>query len=77
MISVFVDLDENVDEETKNSYLNISDVTVLNLSQRLRNINKFAETKVATKGIQDKKRLVLIGRYDKYSKYNSKNIQQI
>lgn len=71
---VFVDLDENVDEETKNSILNISDVMVVNLSQRLKSINKFAEVKVVTKGMQDKKRLVLVGRYDKYSKYNFKNI---
>ena len=62
---VFVDLDENVNEETKNSILDMSDVTVLNLSQRLRSINKFAETKANTKGMQDKKRLILVGRYDK------------
>ena len=47
---------------------------VVNLSQRLKSINKFAEVKVVTKGMQDKKRLVLVGRYDKYSKYNFKNI---
>lgn len=71
---VFVDLDENVDEETKNSILSMSDVTVVNLSQRLKSINKFAEVKALKKGVQDRKRLVLVGRYDKYSKYNSKNI---
>lgn len=71
---VFVDLDENVDEETKTSILDMSDVTVVNLSQRLRSINKFAETKVNTNRLKDRKKLILIGRYDKYSKYNSKNI---
>lgn len=71
---VFVDLDENVDEETKKTILEISDVTVVNLSQRLRSVNCFAETKENTKSIQDRKRLILVGRYDKYSKYNSKNI---
>ena len=70
---VFVDLDENVDEETKTSILDMSDVTVVNLSQRL-SINKFAETKVNTNRLKDRKKLILIGRYDKYSKYNSKNI---
>ena len=71
---VFVDLDENVDEETKTSILDMSDVTVVNLSQRLRSINKFAETKVNTNRLKDRKKLILIGRYDKYSKNNSKNI---
>lgn len=71
---VFVDLDENVDEETKKTILEISDVTVVNLSQRLRSVNNFAENRENTKSIQDRKRLILVGRYDKYSKYNSKNI---
>ena len=71
---VFVDLDENVDEETKKTILEISDVTVVNLSQRLRSVNNFAENRENTKSIQDRKRLILVGRYDKYSKYNYKNI---
>lgn len=71
---VFVDLDENVDKETKKLILDISDVTVVNLSQRLRSINKFAEKKMNIKSLQDRKRLILVGRYDRYSKYNSKNI---
>lgn len=71
---VFIDLDENVDEDTKKLILNISDITVVNLSQRLRSVNKFAEDKINAKNRQDKRRLVLIGRYDRYSKYNSKNI---
>lgn len=71
---VFVDLDENIDEETKKTILEISDVTVVNLSQRLKSINKFAETKGRENKEQNRRKLVLIGRYDKNSKYNSKNI---
>lgn len=71
---VFVDLDENIDEETKKTILEISDITVVNLSQRLKSINKFAETKGMENKEQNRRRLVLIGRYDKNSKYNSKNI---
>ncbi len=71
---VFVDLDENVDEETKKLILDMSDITVVNLSQNLKSINKFAVTKVEMTGMQNRKKLILVGRYDKYSKYNSKNI---
>lgn len=71
---VFVDLDKNVDEETRKSILYASDVTVVNLSQRLKSINKFAEIKERENGGKDRRRLVLIGKYDKNSKYNSKNI---
>lgn len=71
---VFVDLDKNVDEETRKSILYASDVTVVNLSQRLKSINKFAETKERENGGKDRRRLVLIGKYDKNSKYNYKNI---
>lgn len=71
---VFVDLDENVDEETKKLILDMSDITVVNLSQNLKSINKFAVTKVEMTGMQNRRKLILVGRYDKYSKYNSKNI---
>ena len=71
---MFVDLDENVDEETKKLILDMSDITVVNLSQNLKSINKFAVTKVEMTGMQNRKKLILVGRYDKYSKYNSKNI---
>lgn len=71
---VLIDLDENIDEETKNNILNMSDVVVVNLNQRLKSINKYAEDKMKNEIIQARRRLILIGRYDRYSKYNSKNI---
>lgn len=71
---VLIDLDENIDGETKNNILNMSDVVVVNLNQRLKSINKYAEDKMKNEIIQARRRLILIGRYDRYSKYNSKNI---
>ena len=73
---VFVDLDENVDEETRNTIIHDSDIVVINMSQRLRSINRFNELKQKNQLLTSKKALILIGRYDKFSKYNSKNISR-
>ena len=73
---VFVDLDENVDEETKKTIIHDSDIVVINMSQRLRSINKFMELKQQNQLLASQKVLILIGRYDKFSKYNSKNISR-
>lgn len=73
---VFVDLDENVDEESRNTIIHDSDIVVINMSQRLRSINKFNELKQKNQLLTSKKALILIGRYDKFSKYNSKNISR-
>ncbi len=73
---VFVDLDENVDEETRKTIIHDSDVIVINMSQRLKSIDKFRELKEKNQFLASKKALILIGRYDKFSKYNSKNISR-
>ena len=73
---VFVDLDENVDEESKKTIIYDSDIIVINMSQRLKSINKFMELREQNQLIESKKALILIGRYDKYSKYNAKNISR-
>ena len=73
---VFVDLDENVDEETRKTIIHDSDVIVINMSHRLKSIDKFRELKEKNQFLASKKALILIGRYDKFSKYNSKNISR-
>lgn len=73
---VFVDLDENVDEDSKKEIIHDSDVIVINMSQRLRSINKFKENKEKNQHLASKKAVILIGRYDKFSKYNAKNISR-
>lgn len=73
---VFVDLDENVDEETRKTIIYDSDIVVINMSQRLRSIDKFKELKEQNQLLASRKALILIGRYDKFSKYNSKNISR-
>lgn len=73
---VFVDLDYNIKPEIREKILKQSDVIVLNLSQRLSSIEEFKQKKEENVLLRSPKTLLLIGRYDKFSKYNSKNISR-
>lgn len=71
---VFVDIDSKLDEHITNSILEISDLIVTNLSQKMRHINDYLKTKQENMIFQDKAVIPLLGRYDKHSKYSAKNI---
>lgn len=71
---VFVDLDNNLSNETRQKILDRSDLVILNISQNYKKLKKFKENKENNELLKSPKTLLLIGRYDKYSKYNSKNI---
>ena len=73
---VLVDLDSEVDETTASQIIQASNLIVVNLNQRLSSINKFIEIKEKSTIFNSKKALILIGRYDKYSKYSIKNISR-
>ena len=71
---VFVDLDNEIEKEISDIIMSNSNLIIANISQRLSSINKFLEIKEKVPVLNSKKTLVLIGRYDKYSKYTIKNI---
>lgn len=71
---VLVDLDAEIDNQTVNQIIEASNLVVVNLSQRLSSINNFMEVKQNMPIFATKKVLLLIGRYDKFSKYTIKNI---
>lgn len=73
---VFVDLDKQIGAETEEEILKASDLIVANISQRLNSINTFMELKKENILLKGNKTLILIGRYDKFSKYNIKNISR-
>ena len=73
---VFVDIDRNLDENIKNAIIANSNMVVATLSQKLASINKFIEKKANDKLLSSLKTLILIGRYDRSSKYNAKNISR-
>lgn len=71
---VFVDVDKELGENNINQILQNSNLIVANLSQRLSSINDFINLREEMPILNSKKTLLLIGRYDKYSKYTIKNI---
>ncbi len=71
---VFVDLDQELGETITEQILQNSNLVIANLSQRLTSINKFMNLREEIPMFNSKKTLVLINRYDKFSKYTIKNI---
>ena len=62
---VFVDLDYNLNQDIREQIIDQSDLIILNSSQNYKSLKELKESP---------RTLLLIGRYDKYSKYNVKNI---
>ncbi len=71
---VFVDLDNNLNEQTRQQIIDESDLVIVNTSQNYTSLKKLKEKKEKSELLKTPKTLVLVGKYDKYSKYNSKNI---
>lgn len=71
---VFIDLDKQVRDDVADSIMEHSNLIVTNLSQRLTSINTFVSLREEKPILKSRKVLLLIGRYDKFSKYNIKNI---
>lgn len=71
---IFVDLCNRMPEQDAENITQISDVVVMNLSQRLANIDDFLELKEKNEFYRKRNVMLLIGRYDNFSKYNIKNI---
>lgn len=73
---VFVDLDREVGDDIADKILQSSDLVVANLNQRLSSINEFLDLREKNPILKSTKTLILINRYDKYSKYTIKNISR-
>ena len=71
---VFVDLDKYMQDNVTEAILKSSNLIVANLTQRLSMINNYMKLKGEMPELNSKKTLLLIGKYDKFSKYNVKNI---
>lgn len=73
---VLVDLDYNIEPQTREKILKMSDIVVINLNQRLSSIEKFRQEKEKNELLKSPKTLLLMGRYDRFSKYNAKNVSR-
>lgn len=71
---ILVDLSKRMSEQYANNIVQISDVVVVNLTQRLKSIDDFIELRENDEFYRRKHIMLLIGRYDSFSKYNTKNI---
>ncbi len=73
---VFVDISKKMDQEEVDRILEIADAIVVNITQRLHIIDKFYMLREENKFFKNNNILLNIGRYDKFSKYNVKNISR-
>ena len=73
---VFIDIDNTLEEKVADSLLEISDLVVACLPQNLRKINEFMELRGEKEVLKNKEVIPLMGRYDKHSKFNKKNVSR-
>lgn len=71
---VFVDLDAEMQQEIKDQIISQSDLIVASMTQRLSSVNQFLKVREEIDVLKSKKTLVLVGKYDRESKYTIKNI---
>lgn len=73
---VFIDIDHNLDKDTTNSLLEISDLVIANISQKIRQINGYLKIKEDNAILKEKVVIPLLGKFDENSKYSAKNISR-
>ena len=73
---VFVDISKRMDDEEVNRILEIADVIVVNITQRLTIIDRFNSLRQENRFFTNNNVLLNIGRYDGFSKYNLTNVSR-
>lgn len=73
---IFVDLSKKIPRKEATEILKLSDILIVNMTQRLKTINDFMTLREANNFYQRKNIMLLMGRYDKNSKYNIKNVSR-
>lgn len=71
---VFVDLQKGLEKQFVRDVLDLADIIVVNLTQRLRDLDEYKELLEKNKSFKSNKVIPVVGRYDRYSKYSKKNI---
>lgn len=71
---ILVDLSKRMPKQYAENIIQVSDVVMVNLTQRLNSIENFIELRESDEFYRRKNIMLLIGRYDSFSKYNMKNI---
>ena len=73
---VIVDLDKNLNQKIKDEILEMTNVNVFVFTQRLASLNRYNSLKANNSNINSPKCIPVIGKYDKNTKYNKKDIMR-
>lgn len=73
---VIVDLNKRMEPNTKRAILDVSDVVMVTLPQNLSSINQFVELREQDEFYRKKNIMITMGKYDRFSKYTSKNVSK-
>lgn len=73
---IFVDVSKKMPKEQVKQILELSDIIVINMTQNVKRIEELIKLKEENEFFRKNNILLNIGRYDKYSKYNIKNISR-
>lgn len=73
---VFVDITNRMNGRIAKDILEISDVILLNMTQKLQNIEEVMDLRAKDALYKRRNVMLLIGRYDAHSKYNIKNVSR-
>ena len=71
---IFVDLDNNIEPNVRQQIIDQSDLVIVNTSQNFNSLQQLKENKKNDELLKSARTLFLMGRYDKFSKYNIKNV---
>lgn len=71
---ILIDLSKKMPKQCEESIIQLSNIVIVNLTQKLKSIDDFIELRENDEFYKRKNIMLLIGRYDNFSKYNVKNI---
>lgn len=71
---VFVDVSRKMPENQRKEILELSDIIIVNMTQNLKTIDNFMKLREENDFFKKNNILLNLGRYDKFSKYNVKNV---
>lgn len=74
---VFVDLNKTLELPQTRVILEMSDLIIVDIEQKMEKINEFVELREQEPILQGKNVMLIINKYDKFSQYNTKNITRM
>ena len=73
---VIVDLDRNLNREVAEEIINDSDLIVATINQKISSVDEFIKERKEDQLLRSRKTLILLGQYNKFSKFTAKNISR-